>query len=177
MKSYTLYFSLMLLTSVFVLNAQAQHVRVAPETERPDVWTTFIGEQLSQSLTSPSAEIRIKALEHTIQFARAYGEELDLSQATPALVSIYNEDEDEQCRLAAAVALHAIGDDWGFQMLRLGIKSQPSPHVQHVTLAALMDHYGPETFEGATDLAEIAQSVKAYFENQRSFQSLIAEEQ
>ena len=51
--------------------------------------------------------------------------------------------------------------------MRLGISRQPSKRVQHAALAVLMDYYGPETFEGAEDMAAIAESVRAYYRSER----------
>ncbi len=85
----------------------------------------------------------------------------------PALLSIYREDTDERCRLAAVVGLHAIADEGGLQQVRLGIASQKSKRVQHAAMAVLMDYYGPETFEGAEDMAAIAESVLAYYRTER----------
>lgn len=147
------------------ITVDAQHVRV--EAERPAVWNMFIGQQLAESLESPSADIRAKALEHITLLARSFGDELDLTDAVPSLISIYENDQDERCRLAAVVGLHSIGDETGFQLLRKGVAIQPSKRVQHAVLAVLMDHYGPETFEGAEDMARIAESVLQYYDSMR----------
>ncbi len=146
------------------LTAQAQHTRTAPDQDRPDVWSTFIGSQLAQSLDSPVAQIRNKALEQVIMLARSYGKELDLSAAVPGLLEIYTENPDEQFRLAEITGLHAIGDEGGLQQMRLGLTRQPSKLVQHVAISALLDHYGPGTFEGAEDISAIAKEVLAYYE-------------
>ncbi|MBT8402112.1 MAG: hypothetical protein KJO98_16670 [Rhodothermia bacterium] len=147
----------------FAITADAQHVRV--ESERPAVWTMFVGQQIAESLESPSADIRVKSLENIILLARSYGDDLDLTEAVPKLLSIYKSDDDERCRLAAVVGLHAINDEAGFQLIRKSIALQPSKRVQHATLAVLMDHYGPDTFEGAEDMAGIAESVLEYYDS------------
>ena len=165
MTTKKLFTSFAALTFFFAVNVQAQHVRVEPE--RPAVWSLFIGQQLAQSLESPSADIRTKALEHIILLARSFGDELDLTDAVPALLSIYNEDADERCRLAAVTGLHAIADEGGLQQARLGIAKQASKRVQHAALAVLMDYYGADTFEGAEDMAEIAEQVLAYYRTER----------
>ncbi len=165
MTTKNFFIGLVALSFCFTLTAQAQHVRATPE--RPAVWSLFIGQQLAQSLESPSAEIRAKALEHITLLARSFGEELDLSDAVPALLSIYNEDPDERCRLAAVAGLHAIADEAGLQQVRLGIARQASKRVQHAAMAVLMDYYGAETFEGAEDMATLAESVQAYYRTER----------
>ncbi|MDX1429823.1 MAG: HEAT repeat domain-containing protein [Rhodothermales bacterium] len=150
-------------TLFFAIQAEAQHVRV--EAERPAVWTMFVGQQIAESLESPSADIRVKALENIIQIARSFGDELDLTEAVPQLLSIYNADDDERCRLAAVVGLHAIGDEHGYQHVRKGVAVQASKRVQHAALAVLWDHYGAATFEGAEDMAGIAESVLEYYDS------------
>ena len=165
-----------MLIILFVLSAQAQHTRVTPVAEQPAVWSMFIGQQLAQSLESPSAGIRAKALEQVTLLARSFGDALNLADAVPALLSIYNKDTEEQCRIAAVAALHAIGDEWGLHRMRQGIASQSSKQVQHTTLAALRDYYEPSTFEGEKDLAIIAESVLAYYEAVRLTLSFIASE-
>ncbi len=167
MTTKNFFIGLVALSFCFTLTAQAQKVRVEPEAQRPAVWSLFIGQQLAQSLESPSADIRAKALEYITLFARSFGDEVDLSDAVPTLLSIYREDTDERCRLAAVVGLHAIADEGGLQQVRLGIASQKSKRVQHAAMAVLMDYYGPETFEGAEDMAAIAESVQAYYRTER----------
>ena len=159
------FIALVALSFCITLTAQAQHVRAEPE--HPAVWSMFIGQQMAESLASPSAEIRAKALEHVIHLARSFSEELDLTEAVPALLSIYREDPDERCRLAAVAGLHAIAEEGGLQQVRLGIARQTSQRVQHAAMAVLMDYYGPETFEGAEDMAAIAESVRAYYRMER----------
>ncbi len=165
MTTKNFFIGLVALSFCFTLTAQAQHVRATPE--RPAVWSLFIGQQLAQSLASPSADIRAKALEYVTLFARSFGDEVDLTDAVPALLSIYNEDADERCRLAAVAGLHAIADEGGLQQVRLGIAKQASKRVQHAAMAVLMDYYGAETFEGAEDMAALAESVQAYYRTER----------
>ena len=165
MTTKTFFIAFVALSFCATLTAQAQHVRAEPA--RPAVWSLFIGQQMAESLASPSADIRAKALEHVIHLARAFGEELDLTEAVPALLSVYRNDPDERCRLAAVAGLHAVADEGGLQQVRLGIARQPSPRVQHAALAVLMDYYGPGTFEGSADMAAIAESVRAYYRTER----------
>lgn len=165
MTTKNFFIALIALSFCFTVTAQAQHVRAEPD--RPAVWSQFIGQQMAQSLESPSEEIRTKALEHVIHLARSFGEELDLTEAVPALLSVYRDDPDERCRLAAVAGLHAVADEGGLQQVRLGIARQTSKRVQHAAMAVLMDFYGPETFEGAEDMAAIAESVRAYYRMER----------
>ena len=166
---------LILLAAGSAAQAQAQQrVSVLPGTETSEVWDTFIGPQLSELLQSPIAEVRRKALGHIITMTHAFGDELDLRGAVPALVTVYREDADEQCRLAAVVGLHALGDEGGMQQVRQGVASEPSKRVQHTALALLMDHYGPETFEGDESMARVAASVQAHFEDSRNASSYLA---
>ena len=160
---------------LFVLSAQAQHAHIVPEAEQPVVWNMFIGQQLAQSLESPSDGIRTKALEHVMFLARSFGDEIDLTEAVPVLLSIYKEDPDEQCRLAAVAGLHAIGDEWGLQQLRLGITGQSSKRVQHLAIAVLVDYYGMDTFEGAADIGAIAEQVMTFYKTEQLTLPFIAD--
>lgn len=152
------------LTFCFALNAQAQHVRVSAEPSAPAVWSAFIGTQLSSLLESPSEETKTKALVQVIYFASFHGDRLDLTETVPVLLKIYKNDADERCRLAAVAGLRAIGDEAGMQQIRLGIAAQPSKRVQHVALGALMDYYGPGTFERSADMASIAEAVRDHYD-------------
>ena len=155
MTTKNFFIGLVALSFFFTLTAQAQHVRAEPEAEQPAVWSLFIGQQLAQSLESPSAGIRAKALEQVTLLARSFGEELDLSDAVPALVSIYNEDPDPRRRLAAVAGLHAIADEAGMQQVRLSVARQASKRVLDAAMAVLWDYYGAETFEGADDIGAL----------------------
>ncbi len=161
MKTTSFLIATVAVSFCLAIDVQAQHVRAEPD--QPAVWGMFIGQQLAESLDSPVVGIRTKALEHITLLARSFGDKLDLTEATPALLSIYTSDPDERCRLAAVVGLHAIADEGGFQKMRQGIASQESKRVQHAALAVLMDYYGAETFEGSDDMAAVAESVLRYY--------------
>lgn len=163
---------IVLLVCSICVPVKAQHMRVEPAI--PVAWQSFIGQQLAQSLTSPSAEIRGQALQLIVPLAQAFGETVDLSPTVTPMVSIYAHDPDESNRVAALVALHALGDEGGMQHVRMGVAAQASPRVQHIALALLMDYYGPGTFAGAEDLAAIAESVLEQYRLARLTPSAIA---
>lgn len=172
MTSRKLFIVPLALSFCLVLQAQAQYERAQPA--EPTAWTTFIGQQLAESLESPLAGIRVGALENITALAREFGDEIDLKPVVPVLVDVFANDPDERCRLAAAAGLHAIGDDDGFFRMRRHIVSQESKRVQHVALAALMDKYGPEAFEGDQQMGRIAQSVLDYYDSVRLAAPVIA---
>lgn len=117
------------------------------------------GEQLAQVLTSPAADARAQGLTLANQYARL-SPEVDLTPAVPALVAIYRNAASEQARISAAAALQAIGDESGMQALRDGVSAQASTRVQHVSLAALLAHYGPATFEDDPALLAVATALQ-----------------
>ena len=156
--SKTLQRTVLLLAALTVCAATSARAQFVRETPAPTAWTTFLGTQLAQSLQAPSEEIKNKAMAQTIYFAR-YGQGVDLSATVAPLIALYRHDADEQLRLAAVAALHAIGDETGMQALRQGVLAQPSERVQRVTLGALMDHYGPATFAGSPEVAMQAEAL------------------
>lgn len=148
--------------------AQAQDP-VMPTVENVPAWVAHVGEQLSQELDSPVMESRHQALQHTAYFASFYGDRLNLKPVLPRLVEIYQQDENEQCRLLAMAAIHAIGDNTAMQEVRqlTRIRQEPSMRVQLVTLAALADFYGVETFAGERDVSRLARALFDYYTEPR----------
>lgn len=152
----------------FVLTAQAQD---PAEMEKAPAWVQHIGDQLSESLMSSADDVRHEALQHLAYFAYFYKDQLDLASALPNLLTIYEEDDDEQCRLLALAALHAIGDEEAMQEVRrftsVALEEKPSMRVQLVTLAALMQYYGEDTFAGDEETAQLARALLEYYTGPR----------
>lgn len=147
---------LVLLLGSFAAGAHAQVIR-AEEPAEPPRWTQAIGYQLAELLVSPIDEQRSQAFQLTAYYARSRPE-LDLEPTVPVLVEIYKGDAEERYRLAAVGALHAIGDENGMQQVRRLVYWQPSGRVQNVSLAALVDYYGPQTFKGDEVAAALAET-------------------
>lgn len=133
-------------------------------------WVEHVGEQLGNDLTSSSPAIRQQAMQHIAHFAYFYGEGLDLSATVPNLLATYRGDADERSRLFALAALHAIGDEEAMQEIRQHVWSlddEASSRVQLVTLAALMQYYGEDTFAGDEEAAGLAKSLLDYYTGPR----------
>lgn len=123
-------------------------------------WVENFGQQLTASLESDSPKIRELALRHIIYFASFYGDNLDLSDAVPTLLDLYRNDDDADVRLYAIVALHAIGDERGMEEVRRTLYTQDwPPRLQFVTLAALVNHYGPEYYNMDREASRLADNL------------------
>lgn len=138
--------------------------RQAPADQPVPQWVQTFGEQLRTSLESDNPFIKRQALQHITYFASFYGDDIDFSNAVPALVSLYRRDDDANVRLFALVALYAIGDENGMQQVRRSMYEQRwPPRLQLVTMAALLSHYGPETFDMDEQAAEIATNLMEHY--------------
>lgn len=156
--------------ALLAFTAQAQEPTMPTATvENVPVWVQHFGDQLGQDLDSPVETIRHQALQHTAYFASFYGAQLDLTATLPRLLEIYQRDENEACRLLAVAAIHAIGDEAAMREVRkmTGVLKDPSMRVQLVTLAALADYYGMETFAGDRDATRLARALFSYYTEPR----------
>lgn len=142
-----------------------------PPMERAPVWMNNIGDQLAQALASPSPAIRNEALQHIAYFAYFYKDRLDLTDVLPNLLSIYKEAPDEEGRLLALAAIHATGSEDAMQEVRryssIALDEESSLRVRLVTLAALMQFYGEDTFDEDKEVARIAKSLLDYYTSPR----------
>lgn len=125
-----------------------------------DAWAKNIGFQLAESLQSENSVIRANALFQAMYIAQNR-KDADLKPAVPALLDVYKEDDDDQFRIAAVVALHAIAESAAMQDVRRALTSQTSSRVQAVSIALLHDFYGSETFENSPAEAQMAREILA----------------
>lgn len=157
------------LMGVVVMGLTAFPVRAqeagSDATEQPvPAWVRTFGEQLKTSLESENPLVKRQALQHITYFASFYGEDIDFTSAVPALVDLYRQDPDANVRLFALVALYAIGDENGMQQVRSSLHTQRwPPRLQFVTMAALVSHYGPQTFEMDEEAATMAQDLMEHY--------------
>lgn len=153
--------TILLLLSTMSIQAQ-ERTSKAPE-DAPN-WVKTFGKQLKGQLESDDPLIQAQALQHITYFASFYKGKIDFSDAVPTLVDLYRKEDDANVRLFALVALHTIGDKSGMREVRNALYEQRwPPRLQFVTLAALVDYYGPETFEMDTRAAEMAEKVIEYY--------------
>ncbi|MDX1530872.1 MAG: HEAT repeat domain-containing protein [Rhodothermales bacterium] len=144
-----------------VAEAQTASAARAPDTAASFAPDREVGNRLAEALASPAPEVRRSALDAALIYARYNTGRLDLTAMVPALLAIYGEDPDAQCRLAAVVALHAIGDEAGMAAARHRLREQTDRRVRVVTLSALADYHGLGALVGASDLAAVAEALLA----------------
>lgn len=155
-------FIAILLVVLFRANESPSPEETAATLAQDDksAWAKNVGLQMADALTSDNSVIRANALYQTMYFAQ-HRKEADLVPAVPALLDIYKSDADDQYRIAAAVALHAIGDASAMQEMRSELRSQTSRRVQSVSIALLHEFYGSETFENSPTEAQMARDILA----------------
>ena len=156
MKTLIKHVLLLIVLSAAAYTARAQAPSALPQ--RP-VWQRHAGEQLARVLTSNVPEIRSRGLVQVIRYAQ-FTPDLDVSATVPALLSIYRSDTRESARIAAVVALQAIGDEVGMQRLYAGLPAQAAPRVQFAALASLKAYYGTAVFEGDAGMAARADRLR-----------------
>ena len=136
----------------------------AGEPTSVPIWVQNFGKQLRTTLESGNPATRDQALQHITYFASFYEEEIDFSDAVPTLVDLYRNDNDANVRLHALVALYAIGDKKGMQQVRQSMHDQRwPPRLKLVTLAALVDYYGAESFSMDREAASYARRLIRYY--------------
>lgn len=99
-----------------------------------------LSRQLVASLDSPIAQVRQGALQHINYFATYHAEQIDLTEAVTQLIDIYESDAPEGERILALTSLHAIGNLSVMRHLSETVRSEASPRVRALTLAALADY-------------------------------------
>ena len=118
--------------------AQASKQFVVPQTNT--WWAQHLGEQLAVLLASPIEANKQRGLEYAIQFSSIYDSGIDLSEAVPQLLEIYNDDAREGYRLMALSALHGIGDQESMYVLLDRLDQEASPRIRRLTLATLASY-------------------------------------
>jgi len=153
--------TVLLLLSTVPVQAQEQSSTAAEEVP---TWVKSFGKQLRAQLESEDPAIKKQALHHITYFASFYKENIDFSDAVPTLVDLYQNDDDANVRLFAVVALHTIGDERGMRQVRNTVHLQRwPPRLQLVSLSALVDYYGADTFSMDREAADMARRlIKLY---------------
>ena len=104
-----------------------------------------LSRQLVESLDSPIDQIKLGTLQHINFFAAYYKDQVDLSEAVPSLIDIYETDDHEGLRILALTSLNAIGDRSIMVYLSETVQRESSPRVRALTLAALADYVAKES--------------------------------
>ena len=107
-----------------------------------------LGQQLVTSLDSPIAQVQQGTLQHINFFATYHKDDVDLTEAVPKLIEIYETDDNEGLRILALTSLNAIGDRSIMHYLSESVERESSPRVRALTMAALADYIAKEQSRG-----------------------------
>ena len=110
-------------------------------TQRSTTWWDALGRQLELQLDQPYSEVNSVTLQNIVFFATHHRDKVKLDDAAPRLLEIYLHHEQEEYRVMALAALHAIGERETMRKLTQVYEDQPSERLRRITLAALNDHY------------------------------------
>lgn len=121
-------------------------------------WAGEIGEQLAERIRSDEPAIRSAAIEQAYYVATSH-RDVDLSSTVPALLDVYRADPAPRYRLASVATLHAIGNDAGMRGLSDHLPDQTDRYVQIISIAALRDHYGTDSYFDSDDVAQMSRAV------------------
>jgi len=124
----------------------------------PQQWSAEIGKQLAERIRSDVPAIRSAAIEQTYHIATRH-RDVDLSSTVTALLHVYREDPAPRYRLASVAALHAIGNDAGMRGLSDHLPDQTDRYVQIISIAALRDHYGTDSYFDSDDVVQISRAI------------------
>lgn len=161
-RFYTALIALCIGTLSFALPTQAQESTAPPAP----TWMKTIGKQLRGGLESSDPQVKRNALQHITYFASFYKGTIDFSETVPTLVKLYRTDDDADVRLFAMVALYTIGDKRGMAQVRRTVQNgnvRFPPRLQLVSMAALANYYGPESFKSDQYSLELAQDLLNYY--------------
>lgn len=112
----------------------AEHIQAMT----PVAWQN-LGIELTLALDAEAPATRQQTLQFITFFATNYHDKLDLTRALPRLLRIYEYDAEENARIMALTALHAIGEETSMGYLRELVRKEQSPRVRRLALAALAD--------------------------------------
>jgi hypothetical protein len=113
----------------------------------PRQWKQLRAE-LMTSLQSGRDGIWEEAAQQAIFLSFYYRDKVNLDRAARPLLDTYILDRDEQHRILALAALHALGHHDAMAHLAQRVRLEGSPRVRRLTVAALADHYGIRDYYG-----------------------------
>ena len=103
-----------------------------------------LSRQLILALDSPIDQIKLETLQLINFLAAFHSDEVDLTEAVPKLIEIYEIDATEGYRILALTGLHAMGERSVMRYLSETVRTERSPRVRALTLAALADYNAKE---------------------------------
>ena len=140
MKLLKTFMSAFVLTLALALPFQANAQNASFE-QRNSAWWNALELQLAASLDQSIDQIQDETLQHIVFFASNYSDRLDLSEVTPRLLDLYENDANEARRTMAIVALHAIGNDYSMKRLAELAETEPAGSIRNITMAVLADYF------------------------------------
>jgi len=124
----------------------------------------IITPRLVSALGSASDETRADALHEVVTLAYST-DGADLRPAIPALLGVFQTDDQEAHRLLALRALEASADDDVMATLRREAKTEAHrtdhPAVKRLLFAVLVDHYGTDALRSDVSAVNLATSLYA----------------
>ena len=115
--------------------------QVANFDQRSSAWWDALEQQLAHSLDQSIDQIQDETLQHVIYFASNHSDRVDLTEITPRLLDLYENDENQARRTMAIVALHAIGNDFSMRRLAELAEHEPAGSIRNITMAVLADYF------------------------------------
>ncbi len=103
-----------------------------------------LSRQLILALDSPIDQIKLETLQLINFLAAFHSDEVDVTEAVPKLIEIYEIDATEGYRILALTGLHAMGERSVMRYLSETVRTERSPRVRALTLAALADYNAKE---------------------------------
>ena len=104
-------------------------------------WWKNIRKTHTRLLGSSDEQVKQRAMQNIIFFAKTYRDHVDFTRVVPKLYKIYQSDENEEHRIMALAALGAIGNRNVMERLREEVTVEKSERVRRHTLLALADYY------------------------------------
>ncbi len=103
-------------------------------------WWKALRKGHTRLLGSSDEQVKERAMQNIIYFAKTYRDHVDFTRATPKLYKIYRSDENEAYRIMALSALHAIGNRNAMRLLREDVSLEQSERVRKQILYVLADY-------------------------------------
>ena len=104
-------------------------------------WWNLLGRQLTHSIDKPYDEVTDSELQNIIFFASNHKEKVKLQDALPSLFDVLRNHEEEQIRMMAVAAVHAIGGRGAMIELKKAADAESSPKVKRIAYAAVGDYF------------------------------------
>ena len=131
----------------------------AQQTEYTDNQKWYLASvQLIASLESPIETVRTQSLKNAIIYATLYRDKIDLSQAVPALRTVYEEDQRSTHRKLALAALQAIGTHRAADYVARHVSSRESDEGRLVMASVLNDFYLTRTSASSSGAVSLGSS-------------------